>query len=167
MISPDDRFLNPLDSVSNSELEQRRLLALASLGIPESESIPVFDEAVQTAAHFLKASICLLSFVERDRQCFRATTGLSRIGLMNDLAISRQLPREEAFCNGVVASQRVLIIENAATHPDYKNGLLVQRYGIQAYLGVPLFSADGYCIGTLAVMELEPRQFTHADASIL
>lgn len=167
MISPDGRFLNPLDSVSNSELEQRRLLALASLGVPEAESIPVFDEAVQTAAHFLKASICLLSFVERDRQNFKATIGLSRIGLMNDLARERQIPREEAFCNSVVERQRVLMIEDATTHPDYENGLLVQRYGIQAYLGVPLCSSDGYCIGTLAVMELEPRQFTQADASIL
>ena len=167
MISPDDRFLNPLDSVSNSELEQRRLLALASLGVSDAESIPVFDEAVQTAAHFLKASICLLSFVERDRQCFKATIGLSRIGLMNDLAASRQLSREESFCNGVVESQRVLMIDDAATHPDYQDGVLVRRYGIHAYLGVPLFSADGYCIGTLSVMELEPRQFTPADANVL
>ena len=97
MISPDGSFLNPLDSVSNSELEQRRLLALASLGVSDTESIPVFDEAVQTAAHFLQASICLLSFVERARQCFKATVGLSHIGLMNELAASRQLPREESL----------------------------------------------------------------------
>ena len=167
MISPDGRFLNPLDSISNSELEQRRLLALASLGVSDAESIPVFDEAVQTAAHFLKASICLLSFVERDRQCFKATIGLSRIGLMNDLAASRQIMREESFCNNVVESQRVLMIEDATTHPDYQNGLLARRYGIHAYLGVPLFSSEGYCIGTLAVMDLEPRQFTNADASVL
>ena len=167
MISPDGRFLNPLDSISNSELEQRRLLALASLGISDAESIPVFDEAVQTAAHFLKASICLLSFVERDRQCFKATIGLSRIGLMNNLASSRQIPREESFCNGVVESQRVLMIEDATKHPDYENGLLARRYGIHSYLGVPLFSSDGYCIGTLAVMDLEPRQFTNSDASVL
>lgn len=167
MISPDGSFLNPLDSVSNSELEQRRLLALASLGVSDTESIPVFDEAVQTAAHFLQASICLLSFVERDRQCFKATVGLSHIGLMNELAASRQLPREESFCNGVVNQQRVLIIENATTHPDYENGLLVRRYGIQSYLGVPLFDSSGYCIGSLAVMELEPRQFTPKDARVL
>lgn len=167
MISPDDRFLNPLDSISNSELEQRRLLALASLDVADDTSIPVFDEAVQTAAHFLKASICLLSFVERDRQCFKATIGLSRIGLMNDLAASRQLPREESFCNGVVEDQRVLMIEDATTYPDFENSLLVRRYGIHAYLGVPLFSSEGYCIGTLAVMELEPRQFTDAEAGVL
>ena len=167
MISPDGRFLNPLDSISNSELEQRRLLALASLGVSDAESIPVFDEAVQTAAHFLKASICLLSFIERDRQCFKATIGLSRIGLMNDLAASRQILREESFCNSVVETQRVLMIEDATTHPDYQNGLLARRYGIHAYLGVPLFSSEGYCIGTLAVMDLEPRQFTNADASVL
>lgn len=167
MISPDGSFLNPLDSVSNSELEQRRLLALASLGVSDTESIPVFDEAVQTAAHFLQASICLLSFVERDRQCFKATVGLSHIGLMNELAASRQLPREESFCNGVVNHQQVLIIENATAHPDYESGLLVRRYGIQSYLGVPLFDSNGYCIGSLAVMELEPRQFTTKDARVL
>ncbi|MEM9217332.1 MAG: GAF domain-containing sensor histidine kinase [Cyanobacteria bacterium P01_F01_bin.150] len=167
MISPDGRFLNSLDSISHLELEQRRLLALASLGVAEAESIPVFDEAVQTAAHFLKASICLLSFVERDRQCFKATIGLSRIGLMNDLAMSRQLPREESFCNAVIEYQRVMVVKDATTHPDYGDKLLVRRYGIQSYLGVPLFSADGYCIGTLAVLDLEPRQFTNADTTVL
>ncbi|MGK7891745.1 MAG: GAF domain-containing protein [Leptolyngbyaceae cyanobacterium] len=167
MISPDNRYSNPNSTTSNSELEQRRLLALSRLGIPASTSVPVFDEATQTAAHFLGTSICILSFMEQDRQHFKAAVGLSRIGLMNDLAVSRQLPREASFCDTVVSTQRSLIIEDTNAHPDHKDSLLVQRYGIQAYLGVPLFNSEGYCLGTLAVMELAPRQFTEKDTGFL
>lgn len=168
MISPDSKYSNSIGPTStNSKLEQQRLLALNHLGIPQSTSVPVFDEATQTAAHFLGASICVLSFMEQDRQYFKSAVGLSRIGLMNDLAISRQLPREMSFCDTVVTTQRPLMIENATCHPDYSDGLLVQRYGIQAYLGVPLFDSKGYCLGTLAVMELAPRQFTEKDTGFL
>ncbi|NEQ98756.1 MAG: GAF domain-containing sensor histidine kinase [Cyanothece sp. SIO2G6] len=168
MISPDSKYSNSIGTTSsNSELEQRRLLALSHLGIPQSTSVPVFDEATQTAAHFLGASICVLSFMEQDRQYFKSAVGLSRIGLMNDLAVSRQLPRETSFCDTVVTTQRTLIIEDATCHPDHSNSLLVQRYGIQAYLGVPLFDSEGYCLGTLAVMELAPRQFTEKDTGFL
>ncbi|MEB3230065.1 MAG: histidine kinase dimerization/phospho-acceptor domain-containing protein, partial [Leptolyngbyaceae bacterium] len=112
-------------------------------------------------------SICILSFTDQDRQYFKSAVGLSRIGLMNDLAVSRQLPRDRSFCDTIIRTQRSLIIEDAGNHPDYKDSLLVQRYGIQAYLGVPLFNSEGYCLGTLAVMELAPRQFTDKDTRFL
>ena len=167
MINPESRSLSQVDTISGLELEQQRLLALASLNIPDSESVPVFDEAAQTAAHFLGASICLLSFIERERQWFQAAVGLSRIGLMNDLAASRQLPRIESFCNTVIETQHVFTLEDATMHPEYAESRLVQRYGIRAYLGVPLFSSEGYCLGTLAVLELKPRQFTRKDEGFL
>ncbi|MEB3231750.1 MAG: histidine kinase, partial [Leptolyngbyaceae bacterium] len=72
------------------------MLALSRLGIPQSTSVPIFDEATQTAAHFLNTSICILSFTDQDRQYFKSAVGLSRIGLMNDLAVSRQLPRDRS-----------------------------------------------------------------------
>jgi hypothetical protein len=45
--------------------------------------------------------------------------------------------------------------------------LLVQHYGISAYLGAPLVASDGQCLGTLAVMDWEPRDFTPRDKEFL
>jgi signal transduction histidine kinase len=167
MLSPENRLFCRLDSTPDSEREQQRLLTLSNLALLETESVPVFEEATQTAAHFLNAPICVLGLIDRDRQWFKAAVGLSRIGLMNDLASSRQLPRQESFCTHVVDSRQVLAISDATLHPAFADSLLVQRYGIRAYLGVPLIASNGHCIGSLAIMELKARQFSDKEIEFL
>ncbi|NJO43603.1 MAG: GAF domain-containing sensor histidine kinase [Cyanobacteria bacterium CRU_2_1] len=167
MISPDDRLFNRHDQMPESEQEQQRLRILGELGLLETESVPIFEEATQTAAHFLDAPICVLGLLDRDRLWFKSAVGLSRIGLMNDLASSRQLPRRDSFCTHVIDGQHVLAIADTTTHLMFVDSLLVQRYGIRAYLGVPLMTSKGYCVGMLAVMALAPRDFTSKDIETL
>jgi signal transduction histidine kinase len=115
----------------------------------------------------MEMPICILGLLDRDRLWLKSAVGLSRIGLMNDLASSRQLSRRESFCTYVVESQQVQAISDAAADPAFATGLLVQRYGIRAYLGVPLVTSNGHCLGTLAVMSLTPRSFTGKETEIL
>ncbi|HBE32451.1 MAG TPA: histidine kinase, partial [Cyanobacteria bacterium UBA11368] len=145
----------------------QRLKALAESRLLEAETIAVFEEATQTAAHFLDVPICILGLMDKDRQVFKSAVGLSRLGLMNQLASSRQLPREESFSTHVVESQKVLAINNTASDPLYSKSVLVQQYGIRAYLGVPLFTSSGQCLGTLEVMERVPRNFTTKEIEFL
>ncbi len=155
-----------LSEMTELEQEQQRLTALAESGLLEAGSIPIFDEATQTAAHFLDVPICILGLIDQDRQWFKSAVGLSRIGLMNDLASSRQLPRHEGFCQAVLGGQ-TLAISDTSSDPNFAHSLLVRRYGIQAYLGVPLLTSDGFCLGTLAVMDLAPRTFTPKEIAFL
>lgn len=167
MVSPGARLFCRIDQGSGLKREQQRLQVLTDLGLLEAESIPIFEEVTQTVAHFLDVPICVLGIMERDRQWLKSAVGLSRIGLMNELAASRQLPRQESFCTHVVDSQQVLALPDTTTHPAFANSFLVQRYGIRAYVGVPLLTSDGYCIGTLAVMNLETREFSKRDIEFL
>lgn len=167
MISPEARLFCRLDQMPGSEYEQQRLHTLQNLGLLELESVPIFDEATQTAAHILDAPICTLGLLNCDRLWFKAAVGLSRIGLMNELASSRQLPHHESFCTHVVDSQQVLMISDAAAEPSFASSLLTQRYGIRSYLGVPLVTSNGHCLGALAVMGLVPRSFTSKEAEML
>ncbi len=177
MIRPDKNLFNLIDSTMSSfddvtpesalDPDDQRLLALKELGLLETESVPIFEEVTQTAAHLLDVPICILGLADRDRQWLKSAVGLSRIGLMNSLATTRQLPRHESFCNQVVEHQHVLVINDAAHHPEFSHSLLVSRYGIQAYLGVPLVTSNGWCIGSLAVMETVPREFTSKDIEFL
>ncbi|MBC1270559.1 histidine kinase, partial [Trichormus variabilis FSR] len=77
---------------------QQRLTVLSELGLRQPETIPVFEEATQTAAHFLEAPISILGFVDQERHWFKSAVCLSRLGLMNHLAQNRQLLRRESFC---------------------------------------------------------------------
>ncbi len=167
MVGPENRLSYSLDNLTATAREQQRLKALAESRLLEAETIAVFEEATQTAAHFLDVPICILGLMDKDRQVFKSAVGLSRLGLMNQLASSRQLPREESFSTHVVESQKVLAINNTASDPLYSKSVLVQQYGIRAYLGVPLFTSSGQCLGTLEVMERVPRNFTTKEIEFL
>ncbi len=167
MINPDNGLFCRLDGMDAATREQQRLLVMEELGILDSESVPVFEEATQTAAHFLNAPICILGLMEQECQRFKSAVGLSRLGLMNKLATMRQFPRSESFCAYVVDSHQVLAIENTLAHPAFANSSLTYQYGIRSYLGVPLMTSDGFCVGTLAVMDLTTRCFTERDIEFL
>ncbi|NES82996.1 MAG: GAF domain-containing sensor histidine kinase [Moorea sp. SIO2B7] len=167
MSSPKNRLFCHLDGITPAVREQKRISTLTGLGLLQAETIPVFDEATQTAARFLEAPICILGLMVQEQLWIKSAVGLSRIGLMNQLAASRRIPREDSFCSYVVDSQQNLIIENTTTEPVFSHSALVQNYGIRAYLGTPLITAEGQCIGTLAVMALTPHQFTNRDVEFL
>lgn len=162
---PDEMFCNLEQAPTDPELQ--RAQTLNKLGLLEADSVPIFEEATQTAAHFLNVPICVLSILNRDRVWFKSAIGLSRIGLMNNLASSRQIPRQDAFCAHVAEHQRVLMLTDAIADPIFAQTQLVQRYGIRSYLGVPLLAANGQCIGTLAVMGLAPRTFSDQEVAFL
>ncbi len=169
MVKSENRLVGRLvKSVSAMvEREKQRLKALSELGLLEAQTIPVFEEAIQTAAELLDAPICILGFVDRHRHLFKSAVGLSRLGLMNKIAQERQLPRAESFCNIVVESHQVLAINDTLLSPDYARKMLVQQYGIRAYLGVPLIDAQGNCLGAISIMEQSPRTFTPKDIQSL
>ncbi|MFB8789237.1 MAG: GAF domain-containing sensor histidine kinase [Potamolinea sp.] len=167
MADPENRIFCRLDDLTPALREQKRLKTIRELGILEAETVPVFDEATQTAARFLEAPIAILGLMMQERQLLKSAFGLSSVGLMNQLAQSRQLPRLESFCTYVVDSHQVLAINDTASNPVFARSLLVGHYGIRAYLGAPLLTADGECVGTLAVMDWQPRCFTTKDRDFL
>ena len=164
---PESRLFCRLDGLTVAAREQQRLSRLTELGLLETDSVPIFEEATQTAAHFLEAPIGILSLMDQQRQWFKSAVGLARLGLMNDLAVSREMPRDETFCVHVLDSHQMLAIEDTLNHRVFANSILAQQYGIRAYLGAPLLTSSGECIGSLAVMDLVPRVFTVKDQEFL
>jgi len=167
--SKNNLFTPQNDGNSLNTKEQKRLQALLNLDLQQSEVIPVFEEAAQIAAHFLEVEIAILGFIDQKFHWFKSAVGLSRLGLMNDLARKRQLLRRESFCSQVVETSQVLIVNDVSkeTNSGIKDSILVKNYGISAYLGVPLIDANGNCLGTLAVMNRQPHNFTPRDIEFL
>ncbi len=168
MVEPENRLVSQLVNLpAEGEREEQRLKALVQFGLLQAQTIPVFEEATQTAAELLDAPICILGFIDRRRHVFKSAVGLSRLGLMNKIAQERQLPREESFCSYVVEQHQVLAIADTHLSADFAQKILVQRYGIRAYLGVPLIDTQGNCLGSIAIMEQSPRTFTTRDIQCL
>ncbi|MBE9068321.1 GAF domain-containing sensor histidine kinase [Leptolyngbya cf. ectocarpi LEGE 11479] len=156
-----------LDGTPPLAREQRRMRALEQLKLTESAPIPIFEEAAQSVARLLAVPICLVSVFEKHNQIFKATMGLSSLGLMNQLAATRELPKTESFGIQVVDSGQSLMLSDVAQHPAFSQSILVQKYGVQAYLGVPLMTSERCCIGTLEIMDIMPRQYTQQDLALL
>lgn len=156
-----------LEGRSPAERDRDRTQLLSRFNLLGSETIPVFDEATQTVSRLLAMPICLLSVVDAEMQRFKSVVGLSSLGLMNQLAAARTIPRNESFCTHVIDSGKMFALEDATAHPAFSRSLLVQQYGIQSYLGVPLITTEGICIGTLAIMDLLPHAFTQQEVAFL
>ena len=162
-----NRLFCRLDGLSPTVREQQRVAALESLELLETETVPVFDEATQTAASFLEAPICILGLMVQEQLWLKSAVGLSKLGFMNQLATQRKLPRQDSFCTYVVDSHQSLAINDTLNHPVFAGSGLVQHFNVRAYLGTPLIASSGHCIGALAVMDLASRQFTNRDAEFL
>ena len=147
--------------------DRSRSDTLARLNLLDNDTVPVFEEATQNVSRLLAMPICILSVMDTDVQRFKSVVGLSSLGLMNQLAAARSLPRQESFCTHVIDSGKTFVLADAVSHPAFSRSLLVQQYGIQSYLGVPLMTTEGCCIGTLAVMDLLPHEFTPQEIAFL
>jgi signal transduction histidine kinase len=167
MTKPKNQLFCRLDDLTPSAREQMRLATLNKLGLLVSESVPVFEEATQKASAFSGAPICILGLVVEDELWFKSAVGLSTIGLMNQLAAQRKISLHESFSTYVLDSQQPLTIDNTLTDSVFANSVLTQHYGIRSYLGVPLLTVDGLCIGTLEVMDWTARKFNERDVDYL
>ncbi|BAZ45922.1 GAF sensor signal transduction histidine kinase [Chondrocystis sp. NIES-4102] len=167
MTKPKNQLFCRLDNLTPLDREQIRLTTLNKLGLLVSESVPVFEEATQKASIFSGAPICILGLVVKDELWFKSAVGLSTIGLMNQLAAQRKISLTESFSTYVVDSQQPLNIDNTLTTTVFAQSVLTQHYGIRAYLGVPLLTESGLCIGTLEIMDWSERKFNERDIDYL
>lgn len=138
-----------------------RLQALKRTELLDSLPEPSFERFTRLATRLTATSTALVSLVDDHRQFFK-----SSLGLGEPWASERQTPLTHSFCQYVAASGRPLIVEDARTHELVKDNLAVSEIGVLAYLGIPLW-AEGKCIGSLCVLESQPRQWSEEDQQAL
>jgi hypothetical protein len=79
-------------------------------------------------------------------------------GLPDDLAVSRATERDVSFCQFVVRDGEPFEVENAEEDERVPQHL-VKRYGVKAYLGIPV-KVNNVVAGSLCVIDTKPRTFT-------
>jgi hypothetical protein len=167
MIVPESRLFCSLDGLSANARAKTRSSILQDLGLLEAETVPVFEEVVQTAAHFTGMTMAMLTVVNGDRELLKATFGLIHLGLMNELVRHRFIELQDSFATHVVDSHQALVITDTHAHPAFTQSLLTQQYGIRSYIGVPLVTSDGACVGVLSVLDTEIREFNLREIDFL
>jgi len=142
--------------------DRERLAALQATGLLEGDADPAFDRHARLAAEVLNAPIALVSLVDEDRQVF---TGC--VGLPEPWASQRETPLSYSFCQHAVAARDRLIVDDAREHALLRDNLAVKEMGVVAYAGIPLREPGGNVLGTLCVIDTQPRHWSSHQVELL
>jgi len=138
--------------------ESQRLEELYRYEVLDTGPEPEFDDLAKLAAQICQTPIALVSLVDKDRQWFKARVGLE----------AHETPREVAFCAHAIHEDDVMEVADAAADRRFAdNPLVAADPGIRFYAGAPLTTAAGHNIGTLCVIDREPRRLTDEQRAAL
>jgi len=129
--------------------EVQRLRELERYGVIGSPSDEHFDRIVELASLIFAVPISAISLVEKHRQWFLCQRGLE----------ASETPREQAFCAHAIVGDAVMVVPDALEDPRFRaNPLVTDPPHIRFYAGAPLRSPEGHNLGTLCVIDRQPRQ---------
>jgi signal transduction histidine kinase len=130
--------------------EAIRLAALARYQILDTEAEAAFDDLAKLAAYICQAPVALISFVDAERQWFKARVGTE----------ITETPREAAICNQTIQQDHLLVPDLAADARFASLPCVQASPHCRFYAGVTLYSEDQQAVGTLCVLDVQVRAFT-------
>jgi len=129
--------------------ETARVAALNRYAILDSEPEQSFDDLVTLAAHICQTPMAMLSLVDDHRQWFKSKFGVE----------VRQTPRDISICAHTIQQNDLFVVPDTLQDARFReNPLVTGEPHIRFYAGAPLVNEDGFALGTLCVVDRQPRQ---------
>ncbi len=130
--------------------EAERLKALHRYGILDTLPEATFDDLTRLAAHLCHTPIALITLVDEHRVWFKSRCGLE----------ATESPRADSICAHAILGDDLFIIEDATLDKRFKDHpLVIGQMQLRFYAGMPLRTPDGHNIGTLCLIDRQPRAF--------
>ncbi len=128
--------------------EAARLAALRKYEVLDTPAEAAFDRIAALAARLFSVPISCLTLVDERRMWVKAVHG----------AQFQELPRDGVPCAWTILSDAVMVVPDAAQDSRFRaNPLVTGPPGIRFYAGAALITPDGFPIGTLSIIDTEPR----------
>ena len=141
-----------------SATEPQRLMAVHRSGILDSASEENMDNLAKIAALSLSAPIALITVLSEDRQWFKAKVGLDM----------QETPRSWAFCNYTVLQSGIQQFPDLGSDPRFAdNPAVAGPPHFRFYAGAPITDEQGYALGSLCIIDMQPRQLDATQTEIL
>lgn len=139
--------------------EAQRLRAVRSYDILDTPPEVDFDTLTRVAANALNTPAAVIGLMDSDRLWFKSQLGLG----------VPQLDRQIAFCaHAIMRPDEPLVVEDLRQDPRFQeNPLVTQAPHLCFYAGAPLIDRHGYALGTIAVVDTQPRVVTEAQLDLL
>ncbi|WP_198949453.1 GAF domain-containing protein [Halovibrio salipaludis] len=138
--------------------ESARQRALEGAGLLQSPADSRLDRLTEVARFSLSVPIALVTLVDNERQWFKSRQGLN----------VPETSREISFCGHVIYWDTPMLIPDATEDERFAdNPLVTGSPGIRFYAGVPIHDESGYPLGTLCVIDTQPRTFDESQMECL
>lgn len=116
--------------------------------ILDSESEKCFNDLAALAASICETPMSAITLIDDNRQWFKAKVGIS----------AKETSRDVAFCAHAILQNDVLVVPDAKKDERFlDNPYVTEESGIRFYAGAPLQVAGKYNLGTLCVVDTQPR----------
>lgn len=139
-------------------LEAERLAAVRRYDVAGPPADGSFDRITALASSIFDVPISIVSIVDEDRIWFRSRHGLDVDGI----------PRQPGLCSSAILRDEPYILQDARLDPvALANPLVAGEFGLRFYAAAPLTTSDGHNLGTLCIIDRQPRSFTPAQAEVL
>jgi signal transduction histidine kinase len=148
-----------IDSIySNKKHEAERIKTLHKYDILDTPPDGSFDHIAKLAAQLLNVPIAIVSLVDTDRIWFKSSIGVD----------VKQIDRNPGLCSSAILSDEIYIVEDAGKDPGtLANPLVAGEFGLRFYAAAPLRVREGFNLGTLCVIDKNPRTLTRDEKEIL
>ncbi|HXL41553.1 MAG TPA: GAF domain-containing protein, partial [Actinomycetota bacterium] len=138
--------------------EEQRLEAVRRYAVLDAPPDGALDRIATLAARILHTPIASVTIVDEDRIWFRARHGLD----------ATETERVPGLCASAILKDTPTIVTDAAVDPStLSNPLVAGGLGLRFYAAAPLITSDGYRLGTLNVIDHEPRDISDDEVATL
>ncbi len=139
--------------------EQVRLETLRHYQILDTLPEQSYDDLTFLAAQICQTPIALISLVDENRQWFKSKIGLE----------AEETGRDVSFCSyAILDPDNIFTVTNAELDERFADNLLVTSApNIRFYAGAPLVVSSGEALGSLCVIDREPRSLTEVQQKAL
>jgi GAF domain-containing protein len=153
---PAGHLMTPLD-----EEAPRRVARLRELGLGQAPD-PEFDDFARALATTTDAPLAMVNFIGENRQFFAGLYAPGSPTARTDLAAAaadpmRVMARDHGWCPHVVVRRLPLVLDDVCDYPRFAGNPVVDEIGIRSYLGAPLIDRTGTALGTICIVDREPR----------
>ncbi|HYW64300.1 MAG TPA: GAF domain-containing sensor histidine kinase [Bradyrhizobium sp.] len=138
--------------------EKERLQALRSYGILDTPTEPAFDDITRIASYVCQTPVSVVTLIDEGRQWFKSEVGLG----------VRETPLNQSICAHAILEHSFLEVPDTTADPRFANNPLVAGPPhLRFYAGALLRTPDGLPIGTICVLDHNPRQLTKEQREVL
>jgi len=142
--NPKNLLKPPMKIASLPINEALRIKDLQSYNILDTEQEKDYDGLVELASQICDCPIALITFVDKERQWFKASTQLQE----------KETARDIAFCSHTILQNEVMVVKDAKTDERFfDNPLVTGELQLRFYAGAPIVSSAGHNLGTVCVAD--------------